>query len=73
MRHGAAFALARVQTVALGNSPAVDSDAELLGNNEVIARNNKMIEGLRDAHGRLDLRRDFSYAAFNCFMNQSAM
>ena len=44
MRHGAALALADVETVAFGDDAAEDTDVKFFGN-DIVDRDNKMIEG----------------------------
>ena len=50
MRHRAALALARVQSIAFGNDAAEDADVKFFRDDDVVNRDDKMIEGLGKRH-----------------------
>ncbi len=74
MRHRAALALAHVEPVAFAEHAAKDLGVKILGNDEVVDGDNKMIEGLSDGHVNLQgLPVGVSHPACSCLINQSAI
>jgi hypothetical protein len=53
MRHSAALAMAHVETVAFAENSVKDAHVKLLGGDEIIDRNDEVIERLSDGHDKL--------------------
>jgi hypothetical protein len=52
VRHRAALALARVQSIAFGDDTAEDAHIKLFSDDDIVNRDDKMIEGLGERRKR---------------------